>query len=133
MCALCRYATRARNIKNKPIANKDPQSLQLAALKQEIQRLQLELLQSRSIGGTGSPGQKAPALPGLTDNDELNLLRSRNHALESELKELKVGYDGRQGRYEVTPDEGDVDVQVGYDQSQEQYRVKLDCPPGWRS
>ena len=32
-----KYANRARNIKNKPIANKDPHSLQLAAMKAEIQ------------------------------------------------------------------------------------------------
>lgn len=59
------------------------------------QRLQLELLQSRAIN---SDGTSAPsALPGLTDNDELNLLRSRNKKLETDFKELQVTPQGCMG------------------------------------
>ena len=44
-----RYANRARNIKNKVIANQDKASKQLAILRQEIQLLQQELLDYKSV------------------------------------------------------------------------------------
>ena len=40
-----KYASRARNIKNKPIVNRDPQSAFISQLKQQIHELQAELLQ----------------------------------------------------------------------------------------
>ncbi|XP_024392703.1 uncharacterized protein [Physcomitrium patens] len=42
-----KYANRARNIRNKPVINRDPQSVVLNQLRQEIRALQLELLNSR--------------------------------------------------------------------------------------
>ena len=44
-----KYANRARNIKNKVIANQDKASKQLAILRQEIQLLQQELLDFKSV------------------------------------------------------------------------------------
>ena len=44
-----KYANRARNIKNKVIANQDKASKQLAILRQEIQLLQQELLEYKSV------------------------------------------------------------------------------------
>ncbi|KAL9649340.1 hypothetical protein ABK040_014642, partial [Willaertia magna] len=44
-----KYANRARNIKNKLIVNRDPQSMQLAELKSEIQALKLALLQQKML------------------------------------------------------------------------------------
>ena len=44
-----RYANRARNIKNKVIANQDKASKQLAILRQEIQLLQQELIDFKSV------------------------------------------------------------------------------------
>ena len=44
-----RYANRARNIKNKVIANQDKASKQLAMLRQEIMELQQELLEYKSV------------------------------------------------------------------------------------
>jgi hypothetical protein len=38
-----RYASRARNIKNKPIVNRDPNSVMIENLRSQIQNLQMEL------------------------------------------------------------------------------------------
>lgn len=51
-----RYASRARNIKNKPVVNRDPNSMLIESLRQQIQTLQFEvkeyatILQQQGIG-----------------------------------------------------------------------------------
>ena len=47
-----RYANRARNICNKVIVNQDVTSRQMAALRVEIDALQRELLDYRTVGKT---------------------------------------------------------------------------------
>lgn len=49
-----RYANRARNIKNKVIVNQDKTSQQIAQLKAEIERLNLELMQYKSKSSTSN-------------------------------------------------------------------------------
>lgn len=44
-----KYASRARNIKNKPIVNRDPASQQIAQLRQLVYELQKELLGTRKV------------------------------------------------------------------------------------
>ena len=44
-----KYANRARNIKNKVIANQDKASKQMAALRAEIVTLQQELIEFKSV------------------------------------------------------------------------------------
>lgn len=44
-----KYAYRARNIKNKVIANQDTASRQIAVLRLEIQNLQQELAEYKSV------------------------------------------------------------------------------------
>jgi kinesin family protein 4/21/27 len=44
-----KYASRARNIKNKPVVNRDPASLQIAALRQQVYELQVELSNTRDV------------------------------------------------------------------------------------
>lgn len=44
-----KYANRARNIKNKVSVNQDKTSKQISALRMEIQELQLELMDYRSV------------------------------------------------------------------------------------
>ena len=44
-----KYANRARNIKNKVIANQDKASKQMAALRAEIVTLQQELMEFKSV------------------------------------------------------------------------------------
>jgi kinesin family protein 4/21/27 len=38
-----KYASRARNIKNKPIVNRDPNSMLIESLRNQISNLQLEI------------------------------------------------------------------------------------------
>jgi hypothetical protein len=44
-----KYANRARNIKNKVVANQDKTSRQIASLKAQVQELQEELMAYRSV------------------------------------------------------------------------------------
>ena len=44
-----KYANRARNIKNKPVVNRDPASQQIAQLRQQVYELQKELLGTRKL------------------------------------------------------------------------------------
>ena len=44
-----KYASRARNIKNKPVVNRDPASQQIAQLRQMVYELQKELLSTRKV------------------------------------------------------------------------------------
>ncbi len=44
-----KYASRARNIKNKPIVNRDPNSAQIAQLRQQVYELQRELGSCRKL------------------------------------------------------------------------------------
>lgn len=43
------YANRARNIKNKVMVNQDKASQQISALRTEIARLQMELMEYRTV------------------------------------------------------------------------------------
>ncbi|XP_033632006.1 chromosome-associated kinesin KIF4-like [Asterias rubens] len=79
-----RYADRARQIKNKPIVNRDPQSAELAKLRQQVQQLQVQLLQGMSIHGGSVP---AEAMEGTGD---LKTLLDRNRSLESQNQKLTV-------------------------------------------
>lgn len=51
-----KYATRARNIRNKPVVNRDPQNTRMAEMQNEIQALREELQRRRgsSVGSTGT-------------------------------------------------------------------------------
>lgn len=44
-----KYANRARNIKNKVVVNQDKTSQQISALRAEIARLQLELMEYKAV------------------------------------------------------------------------------------
>ncbi|KAL3880607.1 hypothetical protein ACJMK2_032834 [Sinanodonta woodiana] len=55
-----RYADRARKIKNKPVVNRDPQAAEIIRLKQLVQQLQLQLINTGGVimnqsSGTGPP------------------------------------------------------------------------------
>ena len=47
-----KYANRARNIKNKVIANQDKASRQIASLRAEIQALQQELSEYKTVSSS---------------------------------------------------------------------------------
>lgn len=53
-----KYANRARNIKNKVVVNQDKTSQQISALRAEIARLQMELMEYKAVStppGLGGP------------------------------------------------------------------------------
>lgn len=49
-----KYANRARNIKNKVVVNQDKTSQQISALRAEIARLQMELMEYKAVSGPAS-------------------------------------------------------------------------------
>lgn len=48
-----KYANRARNIKNKVVVNQDKTSQQISALRAEIARLQMELMEYKAVRDGG--------------------------------------------------------------------------------
>lgn len=48
-----KYANRARNIKNKVVVNQDKTSQQISALRAEIARLQMELMEYKAVRDEG--------------------------------------------------------------------------------
>lgn len=48
-----KYANRARNIKNKVMVNQDKTSQQISALRAEIARLQMELMEYKAVSDGG--------------------------------------------------------------------------------
>lgn len=73
-----KYANRARNIKNKVVVNQDKTSQQISALRAEIARLQMELMEYKAVSrprpsqgrhpdrSKAPPQPQAPPLQGLT-------------------------------------------------------------------
>lgn len=49
-----KYANRARNIKNKVVVNQDKTSQQISALRAEIARLQMELMEFKAVRDGGN-------------------------------------------------------------------------------
>lgn len=66
-----KYANRARNIKNKVVVNQDKTSQQISALRAEIARLQMELMEYKAVSpkrvraGGMEPGGGALLVCGL--------------------------------------------------------------------
>lgn len=50
-----KYANRARNIKNKVVVNQDKTSQQISALRAEIARLQMELMEYKAVRKNADP------------------------------------------------------------------------------
>lgn len=55
-----KYANRARNIKNKVVVNQDKTSQQISALRAEIARLQMELMEYKAVSGPPHPHPASP-------------------------------------------------------------------------
>ncbi|XP_076777013.1 chromosome-associated kinesin KIF4A-like [Arvicanthis niloticus] len=75
-----RYADRARKIKNKPVINMDPQTVELNHLKHQVQELQVLLLQAH--GGILPGSIKAES------SESLQSLMDRNRSLGEENEKL---------------------------------------------
>ncbi|CAC5419152.1 KIF21 [Mytilus coruscus] len=91
-----KYANRARNIKNKVIANQDKASKQLAILRTEITQLQLELLEYKTVGIAKSSRELSQKNGVETVNDmilENTMLQTENDKLRQRLKALNEVID----------------------------------------
>lgn len=53
-----KYANRARNIKNKVVVNQDKTSQQISALRAEIARLQMELMEYKAVSSLPAQGRQ---------------------------------------------------------------------------
>uniref|UniRef100_A0A8C3L5F0 Kinesin family member 21B n=1 Tax=Chrysolophus pictus TaxID=9089 RepID=A0A8C3L5F0_CHRPC len=90
-----KYANRARNIKNKVVVNQDKTSQQISALRAEIARLQMELMEykagKRVIGEDGSEG--------YSDLFRENaMLQKENSALRMRVKAMQEAIDSINNR-----------------------------------
>ena len=111
-----RYANRARNIENKPVLNRDKDSLLLDELRHQVEVLAAEVLRLKGGGGGGGGGGKGNAAAAISDllaqtarevgGQELRnetteaLLRQRCEMAETEMKRL--GGENRRWRQEVS-------------------------------
>uniref|UniRef100_A0A2C9KB82 Kinesin motor domain-containing protein n=1 Tax=Biomphalaria glabrata TaxID=6526 RepID=A0A2C9KB82_BIOGL len=85
-----KYANRARNIKNKVMANQDKASKQLAMLRSEIMALQQELMEYK----TGKRTIDADGLESVNDMvTENSMLQSENDKLRQRIKALQENVD----------------------------------------
>eukprot|EP00898_Chlorokybus_atmophyticus_P004331 jgi/Chlat1/489/Chrsp103S01091 len=79
-----KYANRARNIKNKPVINRDPHQAQLMQLRGEIKVLQLELLRHRRVAA----GEDQPN--GLSESELLQSAANQQFLGELKLRTLGI-------------------------------------------
>uniref|UniRef100_A0A670JGA5 Kinesin family member 21B n=1 Tax=Podarcis muralis TaxID=64176 RepID=A0A670JGA5_PODMU len=89
-----KYANRARNIKNKVVVNQDKTSQQISALRAEIARLQMELMEykagKRVIGEDGSEGYSDLFQENAMLQKENTTLRMRVKAMQEAIDAINV-------------------------------------------
>uniref|UniRef100_A0AAY4DY41 Kinesin motor domain-containing protein n=1 Tax=Denticeps clupeoides TaxID=299321 RepID=A0AAY4DY41_9TELE len=87
-----KYANRARNIKNKVVVNQDKTSQQISALRAEIARLQMELMEykagKRVVGEDGTEGFSDLFQENTMLQRENNTLRMRVKAMQETIEHL---------------------------------------------
>ncbi|KAM8882901.1 kinesin-like protein KIF21A [Synchiropus picturatus] len=90
-----KYANRARNIKNKVVVNQDRASQQISALRTEIARLQMELMEYR----TGKRIVGEDGLDGVNDLvHENSMLQAENNNLRVRVKAMQETIDAQRVR-----------------------------------
>ncbi|KAM9824230.1 kinesin-like protein KIF21A [Neosynchiropus ocellatus] len=90
-----KYANRARNIKNKVVVNQDRASQQISALRTEIARLQMELMEYR----TGKRTVGEDGLEGVNDLvHENSMLQAENNNLRVRVKAMQETIDAQRVR-----------------------------------
>lgn len=70
-----KYANRARNIKNKVMVNQDKASQQISALRTEIARLQMELMEYKTVRSSSTASSQVLGLERTPVLPEMNSLR----------------------------------------------------------
>ncbi|XP_072530316.1 kinesin-like protein KIF21A isoform X3 [Salminus brasiliensis] len=90
-----KYANRARNIKNKVMVNQDRASQQISALRTEIARLQMELMEYR----TGKRMVGEDGLESINDMvHENSMLQTENNNLRVRVKAMQETIDAQRAR-----------------------------------
>uniref|UniRef100_A0A665X6F7 Kinesin-like protein KIF21A n=1 Tax=Echeneis naucrates TaxID=173247 RepID=A0A665X6F7_ECHNA len=90
-----KYANRARNIKNKVMVNQDRASQQISALRTEIARLQMELMEYR----TGKRMVGEDGMEGINDLvHENSMLQTENNHLRVRVKAMQETIDAQRTR-----------------------------------
>ncbi|KAM6973550.1 kinesin-like protein KIF21A [Aplochiton taeniatus] len=90
-----KYANRARNIKNKVMVNQDKASQQISALRTEIARLQIELMEYR----TGKRLAGEDGMDSISDMfHENTMLQTENSNLRSRVKAMQETIDAQRIR-----------------------------------
>ncbi|KAK5849193.1 hypothetical protein PBY51_008853 [Eleginops maclovinus] len=90
-----KYANRARNIKNKVIVNQDKASQQISALRTEIARLQMELMEYK----TGKRMVGEDGIEGINDLvHENSMLQTENNNLRVRVKAMQETIDAQRAR-----------------------------------
>ncbi|KAI4872174.1 hypothetical protein NFI96_031009, partial [Prochilodus magdalenae] len=90
-----KYANRARNIKNKVMVNQDKASQQISALRTEIARLQMELMEYR----TGKRMVGEDGLESINDMyHENSMLQTENNNLRVRVKAMQETIDAQRAR-----------------------------------
>lgn len=90
-----KYANRARNIKNKVVVNQDRASQQISALRTEIARLQMELMEYK----TGKRMVGEDGLEGMNDLvHENSMLQTENNNLRLRVKAMQETVDAQRAR-----------------------------------
>ncbi|XP_054608893.1 kinesin-like protein KIF21A isoform X2 [Dunckerocampus dactyliophorus] len=90
-----KYANRARNIKNKVVVNQDRASQQISALRTEIARLQMELMEYK----TGKRIVGEDGMEGINDLvHENSMLQTENNNLRVRVKAMQETIDAQRAR-----------------------------------
>uniref|UniRef100_A0A8B9GPX9 Kinesin family member 21A n=1 Tax=Astyanax mexicanus TaxID=7994 RepID=A0A8B9GPX9_ASTMX len=90
-----KYANRARNIKNKVVVNQDKASQQISALRTEIARLQMELMEYR----TGKRMIGEDGMESINDMyHENSMLQTENNNLRVRVKAMQETIDAQRAR-----------------------------------
>ncbi|XP_073336301.1 kinesin-like protein KIF21A isoform X2 [Pagrus major] len=90
-----KYANRARNIKNKVVVNQDRASQQISALRTEIARLQMELMEYK----TGKRMVGEDGMEGINDLvHENSMLQTENNNLRVRVKAMQETIDAQRAR-----------------------------------
>ncbi|XP_044041473.1 kinesin-like protein KIF21A isoform X2 [Siniperca chuatsi] len=90
-----KYANRARNIKNKVVVNQDKASQQISALRTEIARLQMELMEYK----TGKRMVGEDGMEGMNDLvHENSMLQTENNNLRVRVKAMQETIDAQRSR-----------------------------------
>ncbi|XP_068163068.1 kinesin-like protein KIF21A isoform X2 [Antennarius striatus] len=90
-----KYANRARNIKNKVVVNQDKASQQISALRTEIARLQMELMEYK----TGKRMVGEDGMEGINDLvHENSMLQTENNNLRVRVKAMQETIDAQRAR-----------------------------------